>query len=166
LLKIASPKSYQNALCFICLFLQDAITANGDLGKRITYLKVDVEGSELKSISEWITSGILDDVRQIGIEIHTARDFVVQEQVEKNQLTNHYEFKLPLVYRRFLLKQTVNKTYLSEENIFSQHLRRKKNSTLIIFITLRQFERQFYHQNELFCKKGVLPIQLSNCHDF
>jgi len=44
--------------------LQDAVTSNGDLGKMITYLKVDVEGGELKSIHEWITSGILDYVRQ------------------------------------------------------------------------------------------------------
>ena len=63
-------------------FLQkDAIELNGDLGKPITYLKVDVEGSELKSISQWIDSGILDYVRQIGIEIHTAQDFVPQPQV-------------------------------------------------------------------------------------
>ncbi len=65
------------------IFFQDVIASNGDLGKRITYLKVDVEGSELKSISEWIASGILDDVRQIGIEIHTAQDFV-QGQGESN----------------------------------------------------------------------------------
>jgi hypothetical protein len=104
---------------------------NGDFGKQITYLKVDVEGSELKSISQWIDSGVLDYVRQvsissmfylrifctkflapkfptqkpaswflapkfcmknarvkrwwnwlqIGIEIHTAQDFVPQPQV-------------------------------------------------------------------------------------
>ena len=49
---------------------------NGDAGKKISYLKVDVEGAEHKAISEWIRSGILDHVKQIGIEIHTGRDFL------------------------------------------------------------------------------------------
>ena len=40
-----------------------------------------MEGSELKAISQWISSGILENVRQIGIEIHTAKDFVGQDQV-------------------------------------------------------------------------------------
>jgi hypothetical protein len=42
---------------------------------------VDVEGSELKAIAQWINSGILENVRQIGIEIHTAKDFVTNDQV-------------------------------------------------------------------------------------
>ncbi len=54
---------------------------NGDFGKTITYLKVDVEGSEIKSIPQWIDSGILDYVKQIGIEIHTAPDYVPDRQV-------------------------------------------------------------------------------------
>ncbi len=49
------------------LWSQDAIELNGDFGKQITYLKVDVEGSELKSISQWIDSGVLDYVRQVSI---------------------------------------------------------------------------------------------------
>ena len=32
---------------------------------------MDIEGSELLAIPEWISSGILKDVDQIGIEIHT-----------------------------------------------------------------------------------------------
>jgi hypothetical protein len=101
-------------MCFICLFFQDAITANGDLGKRITYLKVDVEGSELKSISEWITSGILDDVRQIGIEIHTAQDFVVKEQVEKISIyygynkSNYFQFFKRFLWNKLLVKLIQN----------------------------------------------------------
>ncbi len=38
----------------------------------ITYLKVDVEGSELQALPEWIESGVLKRVRQIGIEFHTG----------------------------------------------------------------------------------------------
>ena len=57
------------------------MTSHGDFGKTITYLKVDVEGAELKSIREWIESGILDHVRQIGIEFHTGKDFVKESDV-------------------------------------------------------------------------------------
>ena len=55
--------------------LKDAIESNGDLGKEITYIKVDIESSEIKAIPQWIKSGILKDVRQIGIELHTGKTF-------------------------------------------------------------------------------------------
>ena len=53
--------------------LKDAFSNNGDLGKEITYLKVDIESSEIKAIPEWIQSGILENVRQIGMELHTGK---------------------------------------------------------------------------------------------
>ena len=31
---------------------------------------MDIEGSELQAIPEWISSGILEDIDQIGFEIH------------------------------------------------------------------------------------------------
>ena len=55
--------------------LKDAIVSNGDLGKEITYLKIDIESSEIKAIPEWIKSGVLKNVRQIGIELHTGKVF-------------------------------------------------------------------------------------------
>ena len=33
---------------------------------------MDVEGAEIRAIPEWIESGVLDSVDQIGIEMHTA----------------------------------------------------------------------------------------------
>lgn len=33
------------------------IAENGDLGKNITYLKMDVEGTELQCLDDWINSG-------------------------------------------------------------------------------------------------------------
>lgn len=44
----------------------------GDTGRRISYLKVDIEGSELSAMKDWITSGVLEYVSQIGIEIHST----------------------------------------------------------------------------------------------
>ena len=51
---------------------------SGDLSRTITYLKVDIEGIEIKALSEWIRSGILDNVKQIGIEIHTGTNTLVR----------------------------------------------------------------------------------------
>ncbi len=33
---------------------------------------MDIEGSELLAIPEWISSGILNNIEQIGFEIHTG----------------------------------------------------------------------------------------------
>ena len=55
--------------------LKEMIEKNGDLGKEITYLKVDIESAEIKAIPEWIQSGILQNVRQIGVELHTGKIF-------------------------------------------------------------------------------------------
>ena len=55
------------------LTLKDAVQAMGDSGKSISYLKVDIEGSEISAIPEWISSGVLDQVNQFGIELHTGR---------------------------------------------------------------------------------------------
>lgn len=46
----------------------------GDVGKSISYLKVDIEGSEIRAIPNWVETGILKNVSQIGIEVHTIHD--------------------------------------------------------------------------------------------
>jgi hypothetical protein len=53
--------------------LDDAVAMFGDEGKEISYLKVDVEGSEMKALPLWAKSdkGALRHVRQLGIEMHT-----------------------------------------------------------------------------------------------
>jgi hypothetical protein len=52
--------------------LKDAVASMGDTGKVISYLKVDIEGSETSAIPEWVESGILSQVTQVGIELHTG----------------------------------------------------------------------------------------------
>ena len=48
------------------LTLRDAIHEMGDSGKKISYLKVDLEGAELNSISNWIIDGLPKNIDQVG----------------------------------------------------------------------------------------------------
>ena len=43
---------------------------NGHESTRISYLKMDIEGNELKCLPAWLKSGILDNIQQIGFEFH------------------------------------------------------------------------------------------------
>jgi len=61
--------------------LKESIKRMGDEGKKISYLKVDIEGSELDAIQEWIDSGILDKIDQIGIEFHTGEIFLKENKI-------------------------------------------------------------------------------------
>ena len=47
----------------------------------VIIFQVDVEGAELKAIPEWISSGVLDHVNQIGIEFHTGKGLIPENQV-------------------------------------------------------------------------------------
>ena len=61
--------------------LDDIIKSYGEEKEMITYMKVDVESSELKAIPEWIKSGILKNIQQIGIELHTGQVHVKDHQI-------------------------------------------------------------------------------------
>ena len=49
-----------------------AMESNGHTNTSVSYLKVDVESSEINSIPEWLQTGALNNVQQIGIEMHTG----------------------------------------------------------------------------------------------
>ena len=78
-------KDYEKSLVEV-LTLEDTIKAFGDEGKTIHYLKVDVEGHELKAIHNWLDSGILEVVQQIGLELHTGYDYI-----EKNGILSFFK---------------------------------------------------------------------------
>ena len=50
--------------------LAEIIKMNNHQNKTIFYLKVDIEGDELSSLPEWISSGVLDNVDQVALELH------------------------------------------------------------------------------------------------
>ena len=85
------------------LTLEDTIRSFGDEGKTIHYLKVDVEGHELKAIHNWLDSGILEVVQQIGLELHTGYDYIEKNQTAEvlyqilktlKEIEDKYRFKL------------------------------------------------------------------------
>ena len=63
------------------LTLEDAIKHFKDEGKTIHYLKVDVEGHELKSIPKWLKSGVLENIQQINLELHTGKLHIKEHQI-------------------------------------------------------------------------------------
>lgn len=50
--------------------LKELLRINGHQKSRISYLKMDVEGAEIKGIPLWLKDGSLDHVQQFGLEIH------------------------------------------------------------------------------------------------
>ena len=49
------------------------IHANGHLGRNITMVKMDIEGTELKALDAWMDEGSLDQVSQLAMEYHLTR---------------------------------------------------------------------------------------------
>ena len=54
------------------LTLETLLKQNGDWQKPITYLKLDIEQSEIRVMEQLMKTDILDSVSQIGIEVHTG----------------------------------------------------------------------------------------------
>lgn len=51
------------------------LARNNHTSKIIKYLKVDIEGWERQGFKEWIRSGAMDNVIQIGVEFHHTQKF-------------------------------------------------------------------------------------------
>ena len=50
--------------------LDNLLVANGHRARRIFYLKVDIEGTELRALPGWVESGVLANVDQLALELH------------------------------------------------------------------------------------------------
>jgi len=58
--------------------LEAQMRANGHSQSTISFLKADIEGSELTALPQWIESGVLDRVEQLAFEFHTRQMFHLQ----------------------------------------------------------------------------------------
>ena len=63
--------------------LKTLITENGDDGKNISYLKIDIEGMEFICFDNWFQTDIFKNVDQLGIEIHIHPFFSKDVKIKK-----------------------------------------------------------------------------------
>ena len=56
--------------------LPSLMSQYGHMGEKISYLKMDIEGNELKGLPVWLKSGALDNVKQIAMEFHLDRNVI------------------------------------------------------------------------------------------
>jgi hypothetical protein len=53
----------------------------GDAGRKISFLKVDVEGSELMAVRNWILDDLVKNIDQMQIEFHTGKGHIKKYNV-------------------------------------------------------------------------------------
>ena len=63
--------------------LKSLLKQNGDWGKPISYLKMDVEGNEIWCFNQWLKSGVMKFVQQFGIEIHASKAVIPKHSMKK-----------------------------------------------------------------------------------
>ena len=69
--------------------LKSLLKENGDWGKPISYLKMDVEGNEIWCLNQWLKSGVMQNVHQFGIEMHNV---VIEKHNMKKTFKNMVNF--------------------------------------------------------------------------
>ncbi len=62
------------------LTVSDAIEKMGDGGKEIAYLKLDVHGEELSALQQVVSSGALNNVRQLGVTFYTGPKYLPRDK--------------------------------------------------------------------------------------
>ena len=91
--------------------LENILKKNGDDKKHITYLKVDVEGQELWSFKNWITSNALKYVDQLGIEMHTCYNVIGKSKMKEFKNILKFIQRILINYRLQLIQYNSNKCY-------------------------------------------------------
>ena len=71
---------------------------NGDLGKRISYLKIDIENSEFSCLKQWLKSNVLTFVDQLGNHFNFYCCSYRKVQNESRGLYFFLRFLVRLVY--------------------------------------------------------------------
>ena len=91
--------------------LENFIHENEDIGKTITYLKIDIEGTEFFCFENWFQTDVFKNVDQFGLEIHIHPMFYnffnvnVQKWFEK---LHAYILKLGSLYGLYLVETEPN----------------------------------------------------------
>lgn len=67
------------------------IQDNGDQGKTISYLKMDIEHNERSVLPQLFKTNILDKVEQIGVEMHTGSNEILTRGKLEDIFTTNFE---------------------------------------------------------------------------
>ena len=86
--------------------LHHLLATNGHLGRRLDYLKVDIEGEELATLPEWLDSGVLDQVVQLFLLFFLFIVLLIFLLFQVQQLG--LEFHLPTVHHQEPLHPLLN----------------------------------------------------------
>ena len=76
--------------------LDNLLVANGHRASRIFYLKVDIEGTELRALPGWVESGVLAKVDQLAMELHLNTIHEERRWEQPNGRTNHWTPQVPV----------------------------------------------------------------------
>ena len=68
---------YKNIEAENIISLPSLIAKNGHTNTKISFLKMDIEGNELKGLPHWLHDGALTNVQQIAMEFHLNSDIVI-----------------------------------------------------------------------------------------
>ena len=74
------------------------LNENGHTSNNISYLKMDVESSELDCFDDWFKSDIFANVQQLGIEFHIQSSIVKSNFKQWFRKLNRYLVKLTTNY--------------------------------------------------------------------
>ena len=89
--------------------LPDILEENGDTDKLITYLKIDVEGTEMNCFKHWIKTKSMKNVQQLGIEMHANMPYIdksYHRQIFRNAI--YFVKKLMSEFGLFLVDYNAN----------------------------------------------------------
>ena len=89
--------------------LENILKKNGDDKKHITYLKVDVEGQEVWSFKNWISSNALKYVDQLGIEMHTCYNIIGKSKMKEFKNLLKFMQHILINYKLQLIQYNSNK---------------------------------------------------------
>ena len=78
---------YKNIEAENIISLPSLIAKNGHTNTKISFLKIDIEGNELKGLPHWLHDGALSNVQQIAMEFHLNSDIVITNTFIKTK--NH-----------------------------------------------------------------------------
>lgn len=104
--------------------LKDALAKNGHTGRTIHYLKIDIEGEEKNSIPDWIESGALDNVEQIGMEVHLQQKHKWLDAL----YISHYQSLYKIGFRLISWDPNVYKGIVNKKSIYMELVFKKNNT--------------------------------------